>query len=354
MKKAIILVCSMYMYSACNQTPNQTMIQLRTQSIYHRYYLIKRLEQSCFLLQDVSVQQKMAYELLQEDMYRVPEVHLVVLAIKREKSLQPFFSLWEDFCAYRHMYNQHFEHECAQLIYNLFQLACRAPVSVSHISLENLLAHIDYTIDVKKRSLATRHVKMQEEAPEHVSTDAIAKRFYCLKRLKRSMDVLQHIHGDRIDYFEDTTLFQHERVRDTVMQMNQSKNLEPLLDLCNEVKQYRFAHDDTFLQEMLMNIFLAYKTMLFKHASSTHTAQVVQEEMAHVLEIYEHMHDMPLDETLSAIDMVTDKLMEINAEKQSIKGYFALLGVCCAALGVGAYYVASAGFSYMYAKLNVC
>lgn len=324
-------------------------VQSRTSAIYHRYYLIKRLEQSCKLLQNISVQQHIPFELLDATLFISKSIKLTVEAMKNEKNTEPLLVLWDDFCTYKEINNKLFKHEFIELIYAVYDLMSPKGVKRLKKSLEHTLMAIDCATDAKLYTMEPVRTLPQELTD--VTTDLVAKRFYIIKRLQKSMNVLERLHVQNFCFSDDsagrsyTALikeiehFHHDRVRESVMQMCQTKNLEPLLRLCDEVKQYRFAQDESFLQEMLMNIFLVYKTILLRHGSH-HVDPVIVHEMNHVLEIYEHLNSLPLDQTLEAIDEVTDRLMAIQSQESVAGNYtpWVLSGVLCGLVSIGTYY----------------
>lgn len=323
-------------------------VQARTASIYHRYYLIKRLKQSCMLLQQASVCQSIPFELLDATVFKSEDVRLATEAMKIEKNIEPLAALWDDFYSYQKIDDELFKHEFIELIYVIYDLMY--PIARrSNRSVEHTLLAIDCVVDTKRYSDFS--MRTQPKDLSDVTTDLVAKRFYIIKRLQKSMHLLERLHEQSFSLFDDVKdrssnaliqeieCFHHDRVRESIMQMCQTKNLEPLLRLCDEAKQYRFAQDESFLQEMLMNIFLVYKTILLRQGSHD-ASPVIVNEMNHVLEIYEHLSSMPLDQTLEAIDQVTDRLMAIQAKELSHPRYtrWVFSGALCALTGIGAYY----------------
>ena len=327
---------------------NQMAVQSRTNAIYHRYYLIKRLEQSCVLLQQPNVQQIIPFNMLDETIFKSDQIRSAVKAMKTAKNAHALIELWADFSDYKDTYDELFKYEFIELIYMVYDLMHSARFYKSGLSLEHTLCMIDAAVEAKATG---KHILLRAQPQELalVTTDLVAKRFYIIKRLQKSMQFLSHLHENDFGFMQDRRStahlmaeienFQHDRIRESLIQMCQTKNLEPLLHLCEEVKQYRFAQDESFLQEMLMNIFLVYKTILLR-SGPHHADPVIVHEMNHVLEIYEHLDSMPLDETLEAIDMVTDKLMAIQAEEFAGPNYirWSLAGGACVAVGLAAYY----------------
>ena len=340
---SVTAFCSMVL------TAHSLTVQTCTASIYHRYYLIKRLDNACFLLQDESIQQKIPYALLDETVFKSNDIYTAVVEMKTSKSLAPLCDRWNDFRSYKNIYDSLYKYEFATLIQTLYALLQPVYIKKNLASIEHILYAIDAAVELHFDS---KKVCRSEEMPNDidVTVDCIAKRFYILKRLQKCMHYLEALHAKKFDFKEaivsradagwEIESFQHDRVRESVEQMIKTKDLVPLLKLCEEAKQYRFAQDDVFLQEMLMQIFLVYKTILLKH-STDQTGHVIVDEMAHVLEIYEHVSSMPLDETLEAIDTVTNKLIAIQTEDEMRFSNHLKIGMITATIliGMGAYYI---------------
>ncbi|MEX0849745.1 MAG: hypothetical protein WD055_05940 [Candidatus Dependentiae bacterium] len=353
----IIVLC--FLSTAIQATglfPEQMVIQERTDHIYHRYYLIKRLEPSLQLLHNDQVQKCVPFERLDATLFRLEAIQSAVECMSQKKTMMPLFDLWHMFCSYRYVDSLIFKNEFIELIYYICDLI--EPLHKKYrggICLEQKLCCIDQVTDTLRYGASRSHIMVHKDIDE-VGTNLVARRFFIIKRLHKSMQFLAYLHEKKqyplaksdnirsaeesVDLLDEIEHFSNDHMRDCIIQMCQKKSLDPLLRVCNEFKQYRFASDDSFLQEMLMNIFLVYKSLLFKNLSD-HAEQVIMTEMSQVLEIYEHIDSLPLDETLQAIDMVTDKLIAIQAlESKNDKKYlWAIIpGILSTALGFGAYY----------------
>lgn len=325
-------------------------VRPQTTAIYYRYYLIKRLEEAFRVMSDSVFQQKIPYHQLPPLAFGSKSVQIAADRIRSERSLEALFDAWKDFSMFQETYSKQYATDFIELIYILFDIAKPSCIKRNFKHVENTLSLIDSL--ARPTCLPDLVVRKNEQELSQVTTDHIASRFYILKRLKKSIYFLEHMHKNNYRFQEsplsrdhqyelinEIENFHHDRVRESVIQMCASKNLAPILDLCNEVQQYRFAQDDSFLQEMLMNIFLVYKTILFKKGSHSADYQVIH-EMNYILELYEKLKSMPLDETLEAIDLVTDRLMMIQAHESSPTGKKILLGLSslCAVAGLGFFY----------------
>ncbi len=332
-------------------------VQKRTDKIYHRYYLIKRLRPSLALLNHENIRRLIAFEELDSALFRQPQMQAMVEQIAKDKTLYSLFELWDQFIAYQHLYSTIFVNEFIELVHYLYDLM--RPQEHNRVAFSLPIEHRLDVIDRYVREVCD-NIKYSKKSTnrelDEVTTDSVAKRFFIIKRLQKSIQFLhylqknikrpfkqkdvQRVFDDETGLLSEIEHFSHGRVRECIEQMCKRKDLEPLLHVCKEFKQYRFAQDDTFLQEMLMNIFLVYKSLLFKDLSAQ-TEQVVMIEMNQVLELYENLESLPLDETLEAIDVVTDKLIAIQAlESQKKTSYLRWIipGIVCVCAGFGAHF----------------
>lgn len=254
--------------------------------------------------------------------------------MKEEKSIKPLELLWQDFCGYAYIYDKAFTTDFVKLIYTLCKSITRSNYTVRTNKTEELLTEIDRASDSFFYHTWTRaYSPSTDTLPHEVTVDMIARRFYILKRIQKSVASLEDLHAAKFTFSNRRNLasfahdsdiehFQHFYIRETIEQMNQTNDLEPFINLCGELKQYRFAHDEHFLQEMLMQMFLVYKTILFKHYNAHELNASIVHEMNHVLDIYERIDSLSLDETLEAIDLATDRLIAIQNEQAEYRFNF--------------------------------
>jgi len=325
-------------------TPEQMEINAHTEAIYYRYYLIKRLEVAMHLLEKSGAQKSLFVDQIDEN-YSHHIINEAIKHMQHEKSIAPVVLVWQMFASYQYVGDQVFNKEFVYLVFFLYEHIVyqkrKEVVRGAHI--EYILNAIDYLI------IGQPIERRLQETYIQVKTDHISQCFFVGKRLEKTMRVLLYIYDhEKVALQERGTTssfdavvdelgrFSHHRVREAIIGMERTKSLAPLVQVCAEYRQYRFAADDLFLKEMLMHIFLVYKSLLFKQLSAA-TEQVIMTEMQQVLELYEHIEEMPLDETLEAIDMVTDKLVAIQqmqAQKWSTAPWVASGVFCAACLGI--------------------
>ncbi len=342
----LLLYFSMILSSEC---PHHLHITQRTDLIYQRFYLIKRLHDPVHVLLHCQMQPEL-FDHMETTFFNHAEIQLIVNEMKAAHSVKPIQVLWERFNAYQYLFDSLFTDECIRLICSLYIMQKPDPIKFLS-SREQHLHFLDTVMDARNQ----QHEKLSVRIPSHVevTTDQIAQRYFVLKRLRKAMDFLVDVHiQDRNPFFSDTirttsidytedvrddlNQFSHDRIKECLRSLYQEKNLEPLLLVCSECKQYRYATDDTFLQEMLMSVFLVYKSLLLKNISES-TEKMVLTEMNQVLEVYENLDRLSLDEILEAIDVATDTLITIqNIQKESYTKHFWWLpgAALCAVLGM--------------------
>jgi hypothetical protein len=305
----------------------QRYIAPQTATIYDRFYLIKRIEKVLDLLQQDAVTRTFSYSYITPHIYQHPLINTAATVMLEQKSVTSLYELWRVCKNYQQLYDTRFAVEFAHMLYALcseLDESSRSVYAPDQLSLYDCIDKIDACTQHLLPS-GSRSVVISTAEP--VNTDMIAQRYLILKRLDKSLQLLEYLHkqGVTIDlhgrrnnenlFDLNVQQFTHSRIKECIKQMYIKKNLEPLLQVADDVQQYRFVADDTFLQEMLMNLFLVYKGLLLE-ATSEQDGQIIVNQMSQVLEIYENIDEMPLDETLDAIDQVTDRLIALQHMEQ--------------------------------------
>ncbi len=328
---------------------NHLHITQRTDLIYQRFYLIKRLQYPMNMLLDYHIKPQL-FNRMNFSFFSHSEVQSIVTELKHSLCLKPMHTLWQKFTSYQYLFDPLFTDEFIRLICSLYLIQNTESIRLFS-SRDQQLYFLDTIIDLRSHQIPTPPVKVKPQM--EATTNHIAQRYFVLKRLHKAMDFLANVHiqdkspflkkitrTSRIDYTDDIRddikQFNHDRIKNCLRSLCHEKNLKPFLLVCTECKQYRYATDDTFLQEMLMSMFLIYKSLLFKNLSES-TEQMVLTEMNQVLEVYENLDRLSLDEILEAIDVATDTLITIqNMQIGSYMKHFGWLPgvVLCTVLGM--------------------
>lgn len=333
-------------------------ISPQTATIYERYYLIKRIEKAFELLQQPAIVRSFTYCYITPQIYEHPLIATAASMMVEQQSVAPLHEAWRVCKHYQQLYDSRFAIEFVHVLFALCsELGDRSRFVMSKPDNRALHRYIDAIDHITQPHTNETILRSElESRHEPVDTDMIAQRYLVLKRLDKSLQLLAYLQeaGTTIDtnsadtkniFFDlQVDSFSHSRIKECIRQMYAKKNLDPLLQVANDLQQYRFVADDTFLQEMLMNLFLVYKGLLF-NATSEQDGQVIATQMHHVLEIYENIEDVPLDETLDAIDQVTDRLMALQDMEQQhrlkriSKRIIQGLGAVCAGVLIYYYFV---------------
>lgn len=292
---ALLCVAFQYIYGTDTYTINH-----RTKNIYHRFYVINRLEPTLRFIENKQNKKALniCYESLKNQSWKHPEIQTVCADIIDKKDISPLFTCWQHLYSYRHIEDNLFEAEFVQLIW----LLCK----VINIS--------DSPCDKKNAQ---------------ITTDTIANNFYLIHRLMRPIETLCSIYEQspisiseqkkdmlHTSFFDEMKEPSHVRIQDCVREIEETNSMKPIKKVYKECVQYRYAGDDTFLQEQLSLLFFAYKLILTKKLSNQ-TEQVIMHEMDTIQYISNNLEEFSTDQILTAIDMMTDKLSTIhNLEKK--------------------------------------
>lgn len=311
-------------YIQAHTLSTQRYIAPQTAAIYERFYLIKRIEKAFDLLQKNEIVRTFSYSYITPHVYQHPLINTAAELMLEQKSVVPLLEAWRICKNYQQLYDSRFAVEFVHALYALCsELGDKLRTVVQMPDQRSWHDYVDALDELTGQYIHDKSSSSIEHTSETVNTDMIAQRYLVLKRLDKSLQLLAHLHkqGITIDPYAtrnkehlfdlNVEQFTHSRIKECIKQMYVKKNLEPLLLVADDVQQYRFVADDTFLQEMLMNLFLVYKGLLLE-SSSEQNGQIIVSQMHQVLEIYENIEEMPLDETLDAIDQVTDRLIALQ------------------------------------------
>jgi hypothetical protein len=153
--------------------------------------------------------------------------------------------------------------------------------------------------------------------------DDVMLRFYHLKRLSRPMGWLQKLQKKRYRYtapnsvnkgrsiFVDGAVnFTKKQIVSCIKVMEQVGHVDPLIQLLHEVKYYKFIQDKDFDRELLMLLFITYKNIVFDLVV-TGKKETRSVSLEKIIEIYERVEALPLEEILDTIDLLSDEIPEL-------------------------------------------
>jgi hypothetical protein len=312
---------------------NDKLINPFTREVYYRYYLIKRCEDPIQIL----TTHKKLWSMIDFDQLSTAQIEHVeiqdkIRAIQHSHAIEPFIELWHQMNTHRHIYDESFHKDFIKLIFVLYksleQPSHKNPdtiaLDVSTLSsLEKMLRVIDKKIDTIRANTKNKELPAYKFIDaKQVTTDDIALNYYLIQRLDKSLQILSTtkdaVLASLLNEPTDPALcigdvnFSHERINYCLSQILIRKNIEPLLLMWQEFIRFRHTGDTHFLKEMLMMLFAVYKDLLLVKFNQE-SEQLITAEMSTILDLYEHIHELPLDEILHAIDLTTDKLLLLQS-----------------------------------------
>ncbi len=342
----LLLIVAVCISSSCYGFEfDEKLINPFTREVYYRYYLIKRCEEPTQLLHtNTAVWRHINFNKLSTDYIENAVIKEKIQAIKKSHTIDPFLDLWHQMNTHRHIDDPAFHKDFIKLLFMFYKSLEKPahhkkdplpdtealPFMPPLFSIEEMLGIIDKNIDSMHQ-----HQKPKKTSGhrffdhKQVTTDDIALNYYLIQRLDKAMRLLTMIRDpfpstqrkNSVDFnnCDAGVNFSHERVNQCFNQILIKKNLEPLAHMWQELIRFRHAGDSHFLKEMLMMLFTVYKDLLLVKLSHE-SEQLITTEMSTILDLYEHIDELPLDEILHAIDLTTDKLMFLqNMEKKNKK-----------------------------------
>jgi hypothetical protein len=303
-----------------------------TRDIYYRYYLIQRCQEPVELLQkNPAIWKQINFDNLDLMILDNEIVQEKAALIQIKHVIHPFLELWHQINTHRHLDDASFHKDFVKLLFMLYK-SLEQPThqkATAAYSIEKMLSTIDkYTDKVRPnnpKKNAADYYGLPD--PHAVTTDDIALNYYLIQRLDKPIKLLSAMRDELVISkagWVDHAMcnmainFSHERMNYCFNQMTMRKNLEPFLHAWQEFSRFRHAGDAHFLKEMLMMLFAVYKDLLFVRISEE-SEEFITSEMNTILDLYEHVNELPLDEILHAIDITTDKLLLLQSMDKKAK-----------------------------------
>jgi hypothetical protein len=331
---AFVVLCVSIPCYAINTT-HEKCINSFTRDIYYRYYLTQRCQESVELLKkNPNIWKTIDFDNIEAGIFENIIVKEKAGLIQKNHTSQHFIELWHQMKSLRHVDDSSFHQDFIKLLFMIYksieQPAAQKASSLvtAPYSIERMLSSIDMHID-KLRSNVPKRSSSEYALSDSssITTDDIALNYYLIQRLDKSIKLLSIMHQDlaasRIGWFDHAMCniginFSHERINYCFNQMSMHKNLAPFLHTWQEYARFRHAGDAHFLKEMLMMLFAVYKDLLFVKITEE-TEEFITSEMSTILDLYEHVNELPLDEILHAIDITTDKLLLLQSMDKKVK-----------------------------------
>lgn len=298
--------------------------------VYRRYYFVKRLQNTMLLFLDIENRiTKHGYQPVQLDglftftddvSFKDNRVQRSVDVMQKKRSLKPLFMIWEDFTGYKSIKDQIFVEEFTKEVFiisrnMLITLAANdefviIPPVRAHATCDMLLDDIDamteyiYAIYNNK---PRKSVQLKRDVDLHTfaHVDDVLKRFYVIKRLQVACNQLNALpySAHYLTGKAFSRAWKHAIILSCSRIMAQTESLDPLLELWEDVLQYKYIQDELFMHEFTQLVLCTYADL------SAYYAHATQKDPSNTaFELYHLIDTLPLNEILDVIDIIAHDL----------------------------------------------
>lgn len=258
------------------KTPAEDLIDINehTHLTFRRYYFVARLEKTIRLLSKMSenggvfnactrtVSPSNSLTLLDENRFKHKVIRQSVERIFQTKSLKPLFMVWDEFSSYKGLDDDLFVEEFSKEIFVVTKALCDDCAKVKKYNDPDTgdtawyLNQIDTMVDTQLHAMGNDATRFASDLKITTDTDEILCRFYYINRLDHVGKLLEYaqekniINHKKIDnILPSPNEFSHQRIKQVLKQAYDDKNINALLFLHENLRQYRFVGDTTFSYE---------------------------------------------------------------------------------------------------------
>jgi len=297
-----LLFMAILLYTGSVSSSNSDLsINSLTDSVDHRFYLIRRLEKTVSLITtEANLKKRLCYSKIPAGLFVNKHVKHALETMKREKNMSAFKKVWHDILAYRFIDDQTFSSDFVRLM---------------------LFICYDISSDLCKNTPTTTYHEL--EIKEEVSVNDIRHAFYVIQRLRKPVKHLQtkaldqlnvsdgplsiKRHEHNAEILVGNVTFTHHRIKECINHIYTSKNSTSLLEAIQEYTLYKHTGDSVFLRELLTLTYLVYKCLLLDMFSDQPESITMHE--LHVLqEIRDAIHTLEIDQIIDGIDLAANKI----------------------------------------------
>jgi len=316
----------------------------------HKYtYLIYRLEKPLRILSHIKQQKSyyvnLAAQVTMAYSFQHPSIVSMIEQIQKTKSIKPLFNVWSCIHSYKYVHDQllinefiilililskniliqyihntNEQEELAQCITRKFnttlKLNCNKIIDTIHLFTnalihvkKNNINHIKFLFSLSKKTNTLVLLPFQDFNTA-AQTEKCTFRYYLYHRLKKTFllfkklntfkNFYKSIHQLSIDNFQDN------RIKQCVIEIQQKNTIAPFLELADEFKKYCCVDNFLFLKEFLTLTFIVGKYIILEHHNRISIQQII--------EVYDKINELPIEEILHAIDLITEQLPAIVEE----------------------------------------
>lgn len=305
--------------------------QISTHQVCFRFYLLKRLTHlpALFKLHHDDVLENLPKDLI----FTHPRIVESYGIMQTSLSIQPVEKLFEEIEQYKFIDDTVFIHEFLRLAFITLtviwqdQEAHPFMHSFEHVfsfSITELLEAID--IEIKNIDYLAQHtiknIQLVIEEIFDYSPNSFAnyiyRRYYFIQRLERIMGLFQEINRsinnhshppfipETIFNFQNSFTFKHNKIKESINNMQHEQNLKPLFSVWNDFITYKSIEDQLYIEEFTKEIFVISRNILACTGICEHQLPLLRTTIG-----------LPAHQLLDVIDMYIDQFLEQKPEYNS-------------------------------------
>lgn len=310
--------------------------------VHNRFYYIRRLEQSVpriiknekKIIDFLNSFDNFPYE--NSDIpFKHPLIHQAFLSIFETKTLQAYSHLWNQFNSYHLIEDILFLDEFIKgtAYFAIFFLKKNEFVSddfkilythdIAQLDREQCLLLIRMACDttVTHTELFFRPfssiTEIERQIHPLVEIDIIAERFYHIHRLEQAIQFLYKsvqkkdflIMKDMLISFGESHS-NHQIIMLYIKKIENEGSIQPFFDLWELIKRYEYIQDEQLIKDFSSLLFTFYADLFIYYAEYARRASKpeFQSTVQQIIELYQQVEKLPIDQILDAIDILTQEL----------------------------------------------
>lgn len=306
-----------------------------TEMVYKRYYFIERLVRSVDFIKTCTVNEQVIIE-VKHDLSRFKNT-AIKESIKRMadcKNLYPIEMTWTEFTSFKLLEDESYLDDFTKLILIisekiLLQILPRLSIppasEIEEACKDGLCANLCdrlHYIDLIYTTLCFLNKEPQKKPFISIEkvyssyTESVTKRFYYLHRLAKSVSIILNDQTSPHKYFysckptilDSHIVFTHISIHDTIKEMENNLTVKPLDTLWQEFIHYKYIEDELLILELAKLLFILNKNRIF----NTYTDIKKSDTLQKLIDFYNKLESLPLEDVLEALDILTNEFPAIN------------------------------------------
>ncbi len=315
-------------------------------SVCARYYFIRRFSSSLDLLVQAHCIKRFSSVFFPTSHFTHEAIERSWLRVEIDRSLEPFFEVWEDFKHFKYVENESFMkdftkelfiimHTLVKLLAHkndasdslylewidtifsaLTQGKCGDPQELlsSLQWMENFIAHHVPFVNNKRSVALLRGQFLPAQEGVLPCANSIFERFYYLKRLSYVCEGLRTVQRTIPSFWDipfrvdedilectDSLVIKNPQIILTLQTIRASQNGDALFALWDQLCSYQYLGNESLEKEFALILFLLYQKVPLRHDKNSIDSYLQK------IEIRNFTH-MSLEEILDAIDFITEEL----------------------------------------------